>query len=287
MTLEFHPTSLYTLIIHSKIKKMSHLTVQSAHELIEYNRKVIYHLPRRYHYLNSYLTSSLRETALKVLSFLSDKQIIIADHQYLFIFSNRYLTHNIRRKTSRAESNRQMNLLCAIGLFEKYTELLDINKTFLENAKRPVLPLNTYKLIKYTPDVLERLESRSTRLYEAGITVSNFSYNMLVINGLEDIAQEALPHNSQSAPARKLDEYEELCAVMDFLISEQGYCTKEQIKNNILLNDKEIDKIFKIFKNYIELRYCYRKANKTDKNRFKLENYQHIFLRKEQCSNEQ
>ena len=234
MTLEFHPTSLYTLIIHSKIKKMSHLTVQSAHELIEYNRKVIYHLPRRYHYLNSYLTSSLRETALKVLSFLSDKQIIIADHQYLFIFSNRYLTHNIRRKTSRAESNRQMNLLCAIGLFEKYTELLDINKTFLENAKRPVLPLNR-----------------------------------------------------QSAPARKLDEYEELCAVMDFLISEQGYCTKEQIKNNILLNDKEIDKIFKIFKNYIELRYCYRKANKTDKNRFKLENYQHIFLRKEQCSNEQ
>lgn len=256
---------------------MSHLTVQSTHELIAHNRKIIYHLPKRYHYLNIYLTSSLRKTALQVLSFLSDKQIIIANHQYLFIFSNRYLTHNIRRKISRAESNRQMNLLCAIGLFEKYTELLDINKTFLKGVERAILPLNTYRLIKYTPNVLNRLETRSKRLYEAGITVSNFSYNMLVINGLEDIAQEALPHNNRLAPKKKQKEYAQMYVVMRFLIEQQGYFTRNQIRDNLIFEDKEIDKLFKIFAGDIEEQYYYHRPNKEEMQLYKLQSSKYIY----------
>ena len=57
---------------------------------------------------------------------------------------------------------------------------------------------------------------------------------------------------------------------MDFLIEQHGYTTKEEIYNNCLLPQKEIDKLFRIFKNELWKTRQYKAPNKQEKKLFGL-----------------
>lgn len=273
---------------------MSHLSKEGAQAIIAFNRTVLYHLPKRYKYLHYYLDTSLRDTLLSVYKYVNKKvsKYIIEKHRYCFILPNRTLTRTVRKKGyGLAISNRHMNLLCAIGFFYKLSQdqdketMLDINIAFLEknSSKGLKKPINAYYFRRYKPEELEKMEANAKRLALSGVTASNFSQNMLVINGMRDIAAKALPSNNKNAPKKKRAEYAQMKAVMEFLINEQGYFTKDDLKANMELSDTEIDKLLIIFKNDMQKKYTFKRPNKEQIAKFGLTSLKYIFTNKGEC----
>lgn len=271
-----------------EILNMSKLTTKSRKNLIEYNRKIIYYVPRKYKYLNEYLKNSwLRDTLLKVYSFIADKEMIIANHKYLFFADNTTLSYRIRNSSGTATTSRHMNLLCALGLFQKHRqsknkgELIKINENFFKSKPYARRSINVYSVRKYTEKELKRIESRARRLYEAHITAGNFSQSMLALNGLENIAIEVLPYNDRMTPVQKLEEYKKLVAVLNYIVKQKDYALKEDVYNNLNLPDAEIDKLFKIFKNDISKDYCYKRPTKQQIKEFNLQSLKFIYTKRE------
>lgn len=266
---------------------MSKLTIESARKIIAHNREVIYHLPKKCKHLNEYLTGSLRQTFFSVLRFVNSKQIIIADHKYIFFADNKMLTHGARRKMyGEATTSRHMNLLCAIGLFNKQEQdeykgkLIEVNRNFFKSVPDRVRPINVYSFRKYTDQELDRLEERATRLHAAGVTPGNFSYNMLVLHGLQDLAEEVMPANNPNAPAVKEREYNELMVVLETLVEEYGFTTKEQIRDNLIISNRELEKLFRIFRNDIKDLYYYKRPTNEQKEKWELQSDHFIYTKK-------
>ena len=158
---------------------MSKLTVESAHEIAEYNINRIYHLPKkRYEAIHYFLDrGTLRRTLLNILNYIKDKQIIIDKHRYNFILDTDSLTHKVRRKASgRVTSNSHFNLLCCMGLLNKVYQnyerdiVLEANRRFIEETGSAI-PINVFSFRRYTEEELDRIEERSQRLMQAGVTI--------------------------------------------------------------------------------------------------------------------
>lgn len=271
-------------------KKMSKLSTKGARKIIKYNRQRLYHLSKKYVYLNLYLSTSLRGTLFGVYKYLYSKvkEYIIDKHRYCFVIRNSTLTKDIRKKYfGAAISNRQMNLLCAIGFFNKIEQnpatgsMLEVNALFLTTNPQVNRPINAYCFRKYTDKELAILEENAKRLYLQGVTATNFSQNMLVLNGLGDLSRKALPSNNKKAPVKKKNEYNSMKYVMDFLIDEQGYFTKDEVKANLDFSDSEVDKLFTIFKNDINKQYVYQRPTKEQITKFGLTSLKYIYVRKE------
>lgn len=267
---------------------MSRLTVESAQEIVKFNREVIYHLPRKYKNLNAYLQGSLKDTLLKVLGFIADKKIIIDQHRYEFFCDNKTLTYRVRRKSyGESTSSRHMNLLCALGLFTKQNQnrnkdkLIEVNRNYFKNNPLNRRAINVYSFRRYNEKELQRIEERAERLARAGVTAGNFCQSMLVAHGLEDLAEEALPANDKTAPDRKMVEQQELMNVLELLVDSQGYATKEQIRNNLILDDKELDKVFRIFRRDIADLYYFKRPTKKQMEDWGLQDLKNIYTRKE------
>lgn len=267
---------------------MPKLTVESARNIIEYNRHILYHIPVKYKYLNEYLQGSLRETLFSVFKFVADKKIIIADHKYLFFADNKTLTYKVRKKSSgEATTSRHMNLLCAIGLFNKQYQsrakdkLIDVNKNFFELNPDKKRSINVYSFRRYNNQELKRIEERAARLALAGVTAGNFSQSMLSCHGLEDLANESLPSNNRTAPERKAVEFQELLYVMAYIVDTQGFTTKQEVRNNLLIDDKELDKLFRIFKQDIAEYFYYKRPTKVQMQQWGLTTLKFIYTKKE------
>lgn len=271
---------------------MSKLTRESAQEIIQYNRNVLYHIPTKYSYINQYLNGSLRETLFAVYRFISDKQIIIENHKYIFFADNKTLTYRIRRKScGLATTSRHMNLLCALGLFNKQyqskfkSRLIDVNKNFFEKNPDKKRSINVYSYRRYTDKELERINERAERLFAANVTTGNFCQSMLACHGLGDLADESLPSNDINAPKVKSREFKEMFKVIDYLVDVQGYATKQEIKDNMTIADEEIDKLFRIFKQDIAKYFYYKRPTKKQINEYGLTSLKFIYTRKD-CKNE-
>lgn len=263
------------------------LTIESAHSIVEHNLEAIHYIPAEYENLNYYIQGSLRQTLKKVLEYISDKQIVIADHKYIFFFDNKRLTYKVRRKSGgEATSSRHMNLLCAIGMFTKQRQseykdnLIEANQNFFKNKPDKQRPMNVYSFRKYDRRELKRLEERARRLRAAGVTAGNFGYNILMLHGLDDLASEVFPANNPSAPGKKAAEYDELITVIDTLIDTYGYTTREQIKDNLLLEDKEIDALFRIFRTDLKEAYNYKRPTASQKEQWGLESNSFIYTKR-------
>ena len=270
---------------------MSRLTQESAAEVIDYNRQVLYDVPRKYKYLRQYLSDEeLHDTVLRIYKFVSKLTTIIDHHQYLFFLSNRYLTVAIRKKMSAfSSSSRRLGLLCALGLFRKRRQnrdetesLLDVNKNFLIDKPAVIKPINVFSFRKYTSQELKAMDEKAKRLIAAGVTKTNCSYNMLCLHGCKDIADEAYPNNERKAPGKKVRDYRELLAFMEMVIDQQGCTTKQQIKDNLAISDSEIDMMLnQLFKEHNRSLYLYKRPNKAEKERYGLTDNKYIFIRKE------
>ena len=269
---------------------MSKLTVESAHEIVEYNINRIYHLPKkRYEAIHYFLDrGTLRKTLLNILNYIKDKQIIIDKHRYNFILDTDSLTHKVRRKASgRVTSNSHFNLLCCMGLLNKVYQnyerdiVLEANRQFIEGTGNAI-PINVFSFRRYTEQELERIEQRSQRLMQAGVTIGNVTYNYLCINGCNDIANEVYFSNNPAAPGKKRREFEEVLPVIEELINQKGYTTREEIQRNVTqIPVDELDSVLRTFKAEIQNRYDYRPPKKKDIEKWRLPNRKYIYTKKE------
>lgn len=249
---------------------------RAINELLAYNKRILYKLSDKYQRLdalNWYIgtdsaltrTPYLRETLLAVYRFIEDKQLWwLSSDGFVFFVDTARLTHKVRGKScGYATSNHHINLLCAIGLFEKLNQ--DATDSDYERMLKPILkpkdkkrPVNAFMIRKYDAAALEEMERRAKLLRAAKVTSGNLSYNYLCINASEAIANEIYYANSKAAPDKKRREWLDLRAVIDFMLEEQGYTNKEQIKSNSVLTDREIDKLFVIYKETLRTEYNYK-----------------------------
>lgn len=267
---------------------MSHLTIESGQEIVKKNLQTLYHLPKSYEAIHHYLdTGTLKQTLYKILNYIKDKQIIIDKHRYEFLLDTKQLTYRVRKKVgSDGTSNRHFNLLCCMGLINRVYQspnkdvLLDANREFLKKSQHS-RPINVFSFREYTEKELQRIEERSERLMAAGVTIGCISANYLSLNGCVDIANEVYFSNDRTAPERKMAEVGDLLSVMELLTDRDGYTTREAVKENLVINDKELDKVFRIFKSQIEELYTYKPPTKEQMQQWNLRSRKYIYIRKD------
>lgn len=184
----------------------------------------------------------------------------------------------IRQRGDRRTANRYMNFMSALGLFPKLPDGGSLE--FQYNRDRKKRPVNVYEIRRWTDEVLVECDAAAARLIAAGITPGNISYNMLCCNGLRDIAEEVFPHNPVLAPDKKNREFADMVELIDALLEYQGYCTKEDIMNNLWEDDQEIKKLFRIFKSQIQERYQYKRPSEKEKKEFGLPKNDYIYIRR-------
>lgn len=267
---------------------MSHLTIESGQEIVKNNLQVLYHLPDSYTAIHYFLDKgTLKHTLYKILNYIKDKRVIIDKHRYEFLLDTKQLTGKVRKKIgSDGTSNRHFNLLCCMGLINRVYQsphkdiLLDTNREFLK--KSPFSrPINVFAFREYTEKELKRIEERSERLKAAGVTIGCISANYLSLNGCEDIANEVYFSNDRTAPEKKAVEAGDLFSVMELLTDRDGYTTREIVKENLVFPDKELDKVFRIFKSQIEELYTYKSPTKEQMQRWGLTSKKYIYVKKE------
>lgn len=274
-------------IINKIGDKMAHLESENAKEIITDNQQTIYHLSeKKYPCITHYLKGSVYHTLLDVMKFIKSVNVIIYKHKYVFVLDNKRLTYKVRKKSGGVSvSSRQINLLCAIGLINKQyqddEDMLEVNKIFLGTHPDKKRPVNAFYFRRYTEKELQRCEQRAERLLNAGVTAGNMGFNCLMLNGLEDIATEVYPKNNRTAPEKKTVEFSELMMVLQFLIEEQGYATRQQIRDNLLIEENELDKIFQIYRSQLKDYYNYKKPTKQQKEKLGLQNQKYIYTEKE------
>ena len=269
---------------------MSKLTIESAHEIVEYNIYRIYHLPKkRYEAIHYFLDrGTLRRTLLNILNYIKDKQIIIDKHRYNFILDTDSLTHKVRRKASgRVTSNSHFNLLCCMGLLNKVYQnyerdiVLEANRQFIEETGSAI-PINVFSFRRYTEEELDRIEHRSQRLMQAGVTIGNVTYNYLFINGCKDIANEVYFSNNRAAPKKKRREFETVLPVIKELVEQKGYATREEIQTNVTeITGAELASVLRTFKAEIMKEYDYRPPKKKEMEKWRLPNRRYIYTQRE------
>lgn len=269
---------------------MSKLTIESAHEIVEYNINRIYHLPKkRYEAIHHFLgRGTLRRTLLNILNYIKDKQIIIDKHRYNFILDTDSLTHKVRRKASgRVTSNSHFNLLCCMGLLNKVYQnyerdiVLEANRRFIEGTGNAI-PINVFSFRRYTEQELDRIEQRSQRLMRAGVTIGKVTYNYLCINGCKDIADEVFFSNNRAAPGRKRREFEIVLPVIKELVEQRGYATRTEIQSHVSeISADELASVLRTFKAEILKEYDYRPPKKKEMEKWRLPNRKYIYTKKE------
>lgn len=266
---------------------MAHLKSSESKKIVAENQEKLYHLSKsKYPNITHYLSGSVYYTMLNVLKFIKTVNVIIYKHKYVFFLDNGNLTYKVRMKNGgTATSSRHINLLCAIGLinkqFQSEHDMLHINKEFLKSNPEKKRPVNAFYFRRYSDRELQRCEERAERLKTAGVTAGNISFNTLSLNGLADIAREVYPMNNRTAPEKKAAEFEQLIQVMQFLVDRQGYASKQQIRDNLVLEESEIDKLFQIYRKQLTEIYNYKMPTKKQKEYWQLPDNKYIYTLKE------
>lgn len=243
--------------------------------------------PSKYPTLKHILKGTLLETLLSIYEYEQTHPMIEHEGQFAFFADNTALTHRIRKKTSGyATSNRHLNFLCCLGILEKVYQgkdresLLAVNRKFLDQNSDKSLPINALYVPRLTHEKLTDCERRARILTSAVVTTGNISYNTLVLNGLTEMAAEVYFHNSPFAPERKAELFEMVSLILDMLIEDHGYATRQQVMDNLLITDAETEQLFKITKPLLANIYHYGRPTKTQKERFNLDSNSFIYTYK-------
>lgn len=267
--------------------------IEHARQILEYNRYRIYHLPARFENLNMVLQhSGIRETLLKILCYIKNKEIFIYRRKYVFFLDNDRIT-KIRGKTTASVSNRYINYLCAVGFINKQyqnlgafgdmstTKLTDINLGFLldTGSRRPI---NTFYFRNYSDHELERLDSRAGSLLNSKITPGNISFNMLSVNGCRGIANEVYYSNDKDSVLNKERRYKGLVRGIDGILAERGYTTKQEVIEALKIDCREFEWLYKIYRADFKSRYSYKAPGRIERELYNIacDSYKWIITRR-------
>lgn len=269
------------------MKKKTTRTPEGARAIIEYNIKVLYHLPSQYKYIHIMLKDTKKEL-LKILNYIKDIEPIIWKQKYVWYLDNVRLTTRVRKKTTYPTSNRHFNYLCCIGLLKKQKQIKDnmigINKEFLleTSTDRPEnRPINVFSVYKYTTKELERLEEQAKLLHEKKITPGNISKDKLVASGLPELAKRIYYLNKLESYTKKETSLNELIKALNKQINNKGYATIQSLSNSLNMSQNQIRELIKIFKLQMAAEYNYKAATKEQKELLNITTNKWIFTKKE------
>lgn len=268
-----------------------------AREIIDSNREIIRKLSiNKYKYINQVLSKSgIKELLFAVYSYVRERNFFIYRRKYVFFITTNNI-NKIRQRTTKSVSNRYINYLCCAGLINKqyqhldnnglleYTRLTGVNINHLQSNQKK-RPINHFYFRAYTEKELNRLEKRSRRLIENGITPGNLSFNRLMANNCEDIAKEVYPELSENIYEKKSREYKQIIAFISKKIEEKGYTTKKEIEDGSGVSATEIEKIFRIYKKDFGGSstgdYWYKAPNNEDRKKYGYKGNKWIITKKE------
>jgi len=243
--------------------------------------------PSKYPTLKNILKGALLETLLNIYEYEQAHPMIEHEGRLTFFADNTALTHRVRKKVSGyATSNRHLNFLCCLGILEKVYQrkdkdnLLAVNRKFLVQNNDKSIPINALYVPRLTHEKLADCEKRAKFLTGAGITAGNISYNTLVLNGLSEMAAEVYYHNSPFAPERKAELFEVVSLILNMLIDDYGYATRQQVMDNLLITDAETEQLFKITKPLLANVYHYGRPTKAQKEQLNLDSNSFIYTYK-------
>lgn len=260
-------------------------TPQGARDIIEYNRQVLYHLPKKY----KYLEIALRNTKKDLLNILKDiyeiDPVIWAKvgNKYVWYLDNNKLTRKIRKGGACSTSSRHFNYLCALGVLEKIPQydghMIGINEEFLLETGR-TRAINVFSIHKYTDTELEKIEERARLLFEKKVTCGNISKDKLVAAGLPELAKEVYFLNMDSSYDKKEKDFKRLLLALEEHINNKGYATIQDLSKSLKMSKEKVRELNKIFKLQMEERYYYKAPNKELKEQLNINTKKWIFTRK-------
>ena len=267
---------------------MSDISIESGKEILQKNIRTVYNLSPKFSELNHYLNAyggTLKDTLLSVLNYIdhggTDRKhmFVLFKHQYVFMYDTKRITRKVRKKEGGSgTSARHMNLLCAIGFFRKLspnqTEQMQMSQNSKGERKRTV---NSFAFVKFD---MRQLEENAARLRAAGVTSGNISFNYLMLHGLEDIARRVFPSNIEESAAKKKREKEELFKVVKALIDAKGYAYRYEISDNLLYDDREIERLFKLFGKDLTAVYHFAPPTKEQMKKWDLKSRKYIYTRR-------
>lgn len=246
-------------------------------------RNQLYRIPKtKYPYLYQYIgtdKTKLRIELRTVLNYLINPQneknqsnaienrFFTAYNQYCFYLDTDAYTKKIRKAMGgRYRSNKGINMLCCIGIFSKDKDLTryKVNQEFRKaEPKKRLMSIYHFRRID-----LDFLEANAKRLYKADITVSNLSAVNLRAGGLDDIADAVFFRNKPAAYGKKAREANKILDTLDMIIDSQGYATKGDLLSMLDIPQKEVDKVLKAFRTYINTVYRYGVATKAQREEY-------------------
>lgn len=264
--------------------------------ILDYNIKRLYKLSsKKYCNLYAVLHGELGDFLRGIINFWrgKDSGIYNLKQDTVYFLGTQMGTYKVRKKTTRGVTNKQINYLCAIGLLEKEHQriehrrnrriLRNLNavsrKMLAYNYNSDIRPINTFKVKKYTTEFLLECNERARKLQENNITFQNMSYLQLALNGMKDIAVHVYGERSESEE-KKLREYEILKKCIDDMIEEKGYTTKQEIYKVCNIDDKELDRLFQIFKRDIWESRSYKSPNRKEREKYGLKEQSWIIQKK-------
>lgn len=269
------------------------LLIEKGREIINRNIKKIYHLPKKYTYLNHFIgdDTPLRYTLLSIYQFiLKHESMPFRYHKrYCFHAVTSTITTKARKRTKHwgmSTTNKHINFLCAMGLFrkeeqyEETNELTEINKNFLKKNKNK-RPENVLSYEEYTNKKLEKCEALAKSLFNNGITAGNISRDKLIENNCKTIAERVFYKNNKKTVIEKRSIYAEIEAIIKQYIESYGYATKQNIYDNCRYSDCIIDTVLGIYKADLQKQYYYKRPTKIQMKEYGLTKPKFIYTRRE------
>lgn len=261
---------------------------EQAKEVLNYNIKKLYRLSfKKYPYLYKALRGDVGQFLRDIINFWrsKDKAILCKLGKPAYFLGTQMGTRTVRKKTTSSVTNKWLNYLCAIGLLNKIEQpviyepyrrnlrqLTGVNRNMLSyNYNADIEPINTFRVEKYTEEFLCECNENAKKLHEHNITAGNIGYNQLALNGLKDMAVKVYKKERNLSESKKLRELSKVESCIDFLIELNGYTTKQEIYDNLDIDDNEIDKVFRIFKERLWENRTYKAPTKQDREEFGLE----------------
>lgn len=255
----------------------------SEQDIIAKNRTVLYGIYRsKYHHIRDCLTESLLHDLRQIYSYILKNGVIRVDGKYTFFMDTNKVRTIIGVKT-RSTANKHINYLCAMGMINKLKQtqksMTEINKNFLASnpGKRPI---NNFYIKEYSEEELDRINTRCKALLEAKIKQGSLSYIRLIAVGLGDLANE-IYMNGIEGYNNKVDNMQDILTVLDAIIADKGYATKQDIKDNLLIKDSMVDDVWSIFRKQRSDIYDYKRPDRKVKEKYGLSGYGWIITTKE------
>lgn len=257
-------------------------TPEGAKTIIEDNIQILYHIPKKYKYLNQ-MIEPVKHDVLRILQYIKNVDPIIWKQKYVWYLDNGALTYKVRKKSTTATSNRHFNYLCCMGLLNKIKQtkenMINVNMEFMieTNSK---MPMNVFSVYRYTDKELQRIEERSKKMSENKITSGNISKDKLIAADLKELAEEVYFSNSKKSFQKKEIELKKVLDFIEKQCTTVGFTTKNEICSNLNISKDKLDSLFKIFKKQISDKYNYKAASKEQKQLFNITTKKWIITRR-------